>query len=62
MGGTCGTYGFRRGVYRVLLWRPKGKRPLGNPGCRWEVNIEIDLQVVESGSIDWTVLAQDGDS
>jgi hypothetical protein len=31
-----------RGVYRVLVWRPEGKRPLGRPRCRWEDNIKLD--------------------
>jgi len=35
-----------RGVYRVLVWKPEGKRPLGRLGCRWEDNIKIDLQEV----------------
>jgi hypothetical protein len=33
-----------RGVYRVLVGRPKGKRPLGRPRCRWEDNIKLDLR------------------
>jgi hypothetical protein len=35
-----------RGVYRVLIWRPKGKRLPGRPGCRWEDNIKIDLREI----------------
>jgi len=35
-----------RGVYRVLVGKPEGKRPLGRPGCRWEDNIKMDLQEV----------------
>jgi hypothetical protein len=34
----------RRGAYRILVGKPKGKRPLGRPRCRWEENIKIDLQ------------------
>jgi len=36
-----------RGVHRVLVGRPEGKRPLGRPRCRWEDNIKMDLQEVE---------------
>jgi len=35
-----------RGVYRVLVGKPEGKRPLGRPRCRWEDNIKVDLQAV----------------
>jgi hypothetical protein len=38
--------GESRGVYRVLVRKPEGKRPLGRPRCRWEDNIKIDLQGV----------------
>jgi hypothetical protein len=48
-------------VYRVLVGKPKGKRPLGRPRCRWEDNISIDLQEVECGVIDWIGLTQDRD-
>ena len=48
MGGSCGTYG-RRGVGRVLVGKPEGKRPLGRPRRRWEDNIKIDLQEVGRG-------------
>jgi len=34
----------RRGVYRVLVWKPEGKRPLGRPRRRWEDNIRMDLR------------------
>ena len=39
----------RRGVYRVLVGKPEGKRPLGRPRCRWEDNIMLDLQEVGCG-------------
>jgi hypothetical protein len=39
-----------RGVYKVLVGRPEGKRPLGRPRCMWEDNIKVDLR--ERG-IDW---------
>jgi hypothetical protein len=50
-----------RGVYRVLVGKPEGKRPLGRPRCRWENNIKMDLQEVERGGMDWIELAQDRD-
>jgi len=33
----------KRGVYRILVWKPKGQRPLGRPRCRWENNIKMDI-------------------
>ena len=51
--------GERRGVYRVLVWKPEGKRPLGRPRCRWEDNIKMGLQDVGCGGMDWIQLAQD---
>jgi len=53
--------GVRRGVYRVFVGKPEGKRPLGRPRRRWEDNIDIDLQEVGCGSMDWIELAQDSD-
>jgi len=41
--------GERRGVYRVLVGKPEGKRPLGRPSCGWEDNMKMDLQEVECG-------------
>jgi hypothetical protein len=49
------------GVYRVLVRKPEGKRPLGRPRCRWEDNIKIDPQEVGGGRGDWLELAQDRD-
>jgi hypothetical protein len=48
-------------VYRVLVGKPEGKRPLGRPRCRWEDNNEMDLQEVECGVMDWIELAQGRD-
>jgi hypothetical protein len=48
-----------RSVFRVLVRKPEGKRPLGRPRCRWEDDIEMDLQEVGGGDIDWIELAQD---
>jgi len=50
------------GVYRVVVGRPEGKRPLGRPRCRWEDNIKMDLQEVGCGRRDWIRLAQDRDA
>ena len=50
-----------RGVYRVLVGKPKEKKLLGRPRCRWENNIKMDLQAVGCGGMDWIELAQDKD-
>jgi hypothetical protein len=49
------------GVYRVLMGKPNGKRPLGRPRRRWEDNIKIDLPDVGLRDIDWIDLPQDRD-
>jgi hypothetical protein len=49
--------GERRGVCRVLVENPEGKRPLGRRGCSWEDNIKMDLQEVGCGAMDWIELA-----
>jgi len=51
----------RRGVYRVLVGKPKGKRPLGRPRSRWEDNIKMDLKEVGCGDMVWIELALDRD-
>jgi hypothetical protein len=48
-----------RGVYRVLVGRPKGKRPLGRPKRRWEDNIKMDLRGIGINGANWIHLAQD---
>jgi hypothetical protein len=53
--------GYRRGVYRVLVGKPGGKRPLGRPRRRWEANIKKDLQEFGCKDMDWIDLAQDMD-
>jgi len=58
MGGACGAMGEGRGVHRVLLWKPEGKRPLGRPRRRWEDNIKMDLQEEGGGCEGWMELAQ----
>jgi hypothetical protein len=50
-----------RGVHRVLVGKPEGKRPLGRPRRRWKDNIKVDLQEVGGGRGDWMELAQDRD-
>jgi hypothetical protein len=50
-----------RGMYRIMVARPEGKRPLGRPRRRWEDNINMDLQEVGRGCRDWMELAQDRD-
>jgi hypothetical protein len=45
MGGTCSRYGERRGIYRGLVGKPEGKRPLGRLRRRWEDNIKMEWDV-----------------
>ena len=54
--------GERRGVYRVLVGKPEGKRPLGRRRCRWKDNVKMDLQEVGCGGMDRIDLAEDRDS
>jgi hypothetical protein len=58
--GHVAHMGVDRGVHRVLVGNPEGKRPLGRPRHRWEYNIKMDLQEV-GGRGDWMELAQDRD-
>jgi hypothetical protein len=58
MGGACSADGEGRSVYKVLVVKPEGKRPLGTPRLRWEDNIKVDLQEVGCGVMDWIWLAQ----
>jgi len=51
--------GEERGVYRVFVGKPEGKRPLGRSKHRWVANIRMDLQEVGCGYMDWIGLAQD---
>ena len=53
--------GQRRCVYRVLVGKPEGKRPLARSRRRWENNIKMNLQEVGCGDMDWIELAQDRD-
>jgi len=51
----------RRGIFKVMVGKPEGERPLGKQRHRWEENIKIDLQEVGCGGMDWIKLAQDRD-
>ena len=59
--GHLGHLGEGRGVYRVLVGKPEGKRPLRRPRRRWEDNIKMGLQEVGYGGMDWIELAEDRD-
>ena len=53
--------GWKRGVCRVLVGKPEGKRPLGKPRHGWQDNIKMDLQEMGCGGMDWIKLAKDMD-
>jgi hypothetical protein len=53
--------GEERGVQRLLVGKPEGKRPLGRPRHRWEDNIKMDVEEVGAGRGDWMEVAQDRD-
>jgi hypothetical protein len=57
--GHVAHMGEGRVVYRFLVGKPEGKRPLGRPRRRWEDNVRMDLQEVVCGCEDWIGLAQD---
>jgi hypothetical protein len=59
--GHVARMGKERRVYRVLVGKPEGRRPLGRHRCRWVDNIRTDLQEVGCGNMDWIGLAQDRD-
>ena len=50
-----------RGVYRILVGKPEGKKPLGRPRHKWEDNIKMDIQEMGGDCGDWMELAQDRD-
>jgi hypothetical protein len=52
-------HGEGRGVYRVFIWRPEGKRPPGRPRHRWEDNIKMDLRETGIDEANWIRLPQD---
>jgi hypothetical protein len=51
----------KRNVYRILVGKPDGKRPLGRPGRRWVNNIKMDLRKIGWNGMDWIDLAQKRD-
>jgi len=59
VGGTCGTHGEGRGVYRVSIGKFKGKRPLGRPRHRWKDNTKLNPRDIGINGANWTQLAQD---
>jgi len=59
--GHVARMGEEKGVYRLLLGKPEGKKPMGRPRRRWVDNIRTDLQEVGCGYVDWIGLAQDRD-
>jgi len=59
--GLVACMGEEMGVYRVLVGKPEGRRPLSRPRRRWADNIRTDLQEVGCGYMDWIGLAQDRD-
>jgi hypothetical protein len=59
--GHVARMGEERKLYKVLVGRPEGKRPLGRPRRRWEDGIRMDLREIGLGGVDWIRLAQDRD-
>jgi hypothetical protein len=59
--GHVALMGEERGVHRVLVGKPEGKRPLGRSRCRLKDNMKMNLQEVGGGCEDWMELAQDRD-
>jgi hypothetical protein len=57
--GHVARIGEGRGVYRVLVGKPEGKRPLGRPRTRWDDNIKLDLKEIGIDGANWIRLAQD---
>jgi len=62
LGGACNANEREtRGVYRFMVGKPEGKRPLGRPRRMWEDNIKMDLQEVGCEIMDWIGMIQDRD-
>jgi hypothetical protein len=57
--GTCGTHGEGISVYRILVGRSEGKRPLGRPRYKWEDNIKLNLREIGIDGANWIRLAED---
>jgi hypothetical protein len=58
--GHVARMGEKRNMYRLLVGKPEGKRPLGRPRPRWMDNIKMDLLEIGLSVVDWIGLAQDG--
>jgi len=61
VGRTCGMHGEGKGVYRILVWRPEGKRPLGSPRRRWDNNIKMDLRIDGHTGFAWLRIESSGE-
>jgi hypothetical protein len=61
MGRACSTNGAKRTVYRILVGKPEGERPLGKPRRRWVDDIKMDLREIGWNGMDWIDLAQNRD-
>jgi hypothetical protein len=61
LAGHVARNGEERKVYKVLVGKPEGKRPLGRPRRRWEDEIRMDLREIVLGDVDWILQAQDRD-
>jgi hypothetical protein len=59
LAGHIARMGEKRNVYRLLVGKPEGKRPLGRPRRRWVNNIRMDIGEVGWGDVDWIGLAKD---
>jgi hypothetical protein len=59
--GHVALMGEERKMYKVLVGKPEGKRPLGRPRRRWEDGVRMDLREISLGGVDWIRLAQDID-
>jgi hypothetical protein len=59
--GHVARMGEERKMYKVLVGKPEGKRPLGRPRRRWEDGIRMDLREIGLGCVEWIRLAQDRD-
>jgi hypothetical protein len=57
--GHVARKGEERKVYKVLVGKPDGRRPLGRPRRRWEDGVRMDLRVIGLGGVNWILLAQD---
>jgi hypothetical protein len=61
MGSAYSTYRENKNVYRILVGKPEGKRPLGRARHRWKGNMKVDLRYIGWNDMDWIDLAQDRD-